>query len=164
MNRSDVIAQSISECSMYSLVKKIVMRAPGWSTNDKLVAFQSDDWGSIRTTSRDALAHLRKIGVDVDACHYMLFDSLECSDDLELLFGVLESVSDRNGRHPLLTANCLVANPDFDRIRQAGFSEYFAEPVTDTMSRTPGAERNMALWQEAKKKEICQPQSHGREH
>lgn len=94
----------------------------------------------------------------------MLFDSLERPEDLEYLFDVLMSFADKTNHHPVLTANCLVANPDFDRIRQANYSEYFWQPMVKTYSQTPGAERNMLLWQEGMHAGVCQPQSHGREH
>ena len=128
------------------------------------MVFVSDDWGSIRTPSEAALDGLRKQGIKVDDCHYMLNDCLESGEDLERLFGVLQSFTDSQGRNPLLTANVLTANPDFERIRRSDFSDYFSKSIVQTYEESAGAERNMAIWQEAIDKNICLPQSHGREH
>jgi hypothetical protein len=149
---------------MLKYLGKIFLKSLGWSTPGRLVVLQSDDWGSLRTSSTAALDQLRGMDVKVDACHYMLYDSLERSIDLESVFDVLRTFNDRYGRHPVLTANCLVSNPDFDRIRQSGFSQYVGQPMTSTLSITPGAESNMILWRQAVECGVCQPQSHGREH
>jgi hypothetical protein len=128
------------------------------------VVLVSDDWGSIRTPSEAALDRLRKEGVKVDDCHYMSNDRLESTADIQQLFDVLSSFEDRTGRHPVLTANFLAANPDFERIRGSDFSAYYSKPMVQTYEETVGAEQNMRSWQEAISRKICLPQSHGREH
>ena len=126
--------------------------------------FVSDDWGSVRTPSVESLMRLRDLGVKVDDCHYMQFDRLESGDDLERLFSLFESFKDGRGGAPVLTANCLTANPDFESIRTSKFSTYYSEPITRTYETLKGAERNMDIWAEATQRRVCLPQSHGREH
>lgn len=145
-------------------LKKALTNLRGWRTSSPIMVFVSDDWGSIRTPSESALEGLRKRGVNVDACHYMLNDRLESGEDLEGLFSLLQSFRDNCGRYPVLTANSLTANPDFERIRHSDFSEYFSTSIVETYEATAGAEKNMAIWQEAIDKQLCLPQSHGREH
>lgn len=144
--------------------KRALSLLPGWRTSRKLLVIQSDDWFAIRTSSATALEELRALGVEVDRCHYMRLDHFERAQDLSDLFDTLSSVVDQSGRPACLTANCLSANPDFNRIERSGFAEYHREPSLVTASRIPGAERNMELWKEAINAGICQPQSHGREH
>ena len=144
--------------------KKALINVRGWSTSRRIVVLVSDDWGSIRTPSEAALDGLRKHGIKVDKCHYMLNDRLESGDDLERLFNLLQSFTDARGRSPILTANFLTANPDFERIRRSNFSDYFSESIVQTYEASAGADRNMSIWQEATGKKICLPQSHGREH
>ena len=145
-------------------MKKALINLPGWRTSRRIVVFVSDDWGSIRTPSVESLNHLRDLGVNVDSCHYMQFDRLESCDDLEQLFGLIEQYKDCQGRTPVLTANCLSANPDFSRIRSSDFSTYHAQSIVRTYESTRGAERAMSLWSEATQRRVCLPQSHGREH
>jgi len=153
---------------MKSIVKDLlrphILNFRGARTNRNLVVIQSDDWGAIRTSSQSAINDLAKAGIAVSDCHYTQFDALEGSDDLSAIFEVLDSVRDRNGSPAKLTANCLVANPDFEAIERCGFSKYVAEPVTTTFARserTVGADR---LWLEGYAAGLFFPQSHSREH
>lgn len=147
-----------------SNVKRMLTLAPGWRGPRKIVSILSDDWFSVRTTSMAALHRLASLGVSVNRCHYMQYDHFETDWDLNSLFEVLSGVTDSHDRSPVLTANCLSANPDFDRIRESNFSEYHFQPSTDTAATIPGAENNMTLWQQAIEAGVCHPQSHGREH
>ena len=93
----------------------------GWRTNRKIVVFESDDWGSIRMPSREVYEKCLKAGYPVDRNAYERFDSLESNEDLELLFETLSKFKDQHGNHPVITANCLVVNPDFKKIRESGY-------------------------------------------
>ncbi len=140
---------------------------PGWRTHRKLVVIESDDWGSLRMPSLDAFHRLEKAGLDLrswDAERYNLNDSLESSKDLELLFEVLSGVKDKNGNYAVFTPITIVANPDFEKIKQSDFKEYFCEPFTETLKKYPGCENAFALWQEGIQRKIFIPQMHGREH
>ncbi len=135
----------------------------GWKTNEKLVVFESDDWGSIRTSKQIALNELKKVGVKTDNCHYMTFDSLERKTDIESLFNVLKSFKDVNGNHPIFTFNTIVANPDFKAILDSQFNEYFFEPFTETYKRLRSSD-SLDLWHLGIKEKLIYPQFHGREH
>jgi len=144
--------------------KKIISNSIGWTTNRKIVVFESDDWGSIRMPSKAAYETLLKHGISVDQSQFNRLDSLENNDDLECLFEVLSSVSDKNGKNPVFTAVCVVANPDFEKIEQNHFTEYFYEPFTATLQRYPNHDRVYSLWQKGMEDRLFFPQYHGREH
>ncbi len=137
---------------------------PGWSTKRKIVVFESDDWGSIRMPSLEAFNNLKKAGISVEESYYNKFDNLECNDDLESLFEVLSSFNDQNGNYPAFTGVCVIANPDFNKIRECGYKEYFYEPFTETLKRYPEHDRVYRLWNEGVEKRLFVPQFHGREH
>ena len=82
--------------------------------------------------SKQVYEKLLKQGYRVDRCHFSHYDSLETEDDLVCLFEVLDSVRDSNNKPAVLTANCVVANPDFDKIEAYGFQEYYYESVLKT--------------------------------
>ena len=136
----------------------------GWRTGRKLVVIESDDWGSIRMPSREVYQKFLDLGYPVDRLSYLKYDSLESNRDLEALFEVLTSVRDGKGNHPVITANVIMTNPDFDKIRQSGFKEYHSELFTDTLKRYPEHDRVMDLYKEGIEKHIFHPQLHGREH
>lgn len=145
-------------------IKKHLVNLPGWRTNRKLVLIESDDWGSIRMPSKEAYNRLLSHGIRVDQCHYLRNDSLETEDDLSLLFDVLSSVKDKNGNNAVITANTLVANPDFHKIKADNFEKYSFELITESYKKTSGAERSFELIKEAQNRGLFQMQSHGREH
>lgn len=137
---------------------------PGWRTNRKIIVFESDDWGSIRMPSKEVYHACLKAGYPVDRNAYEKLDTLESNQDLELLFELLTGYRDGAGNHPLITANCLVANPDFDAIAASGYQEYHYESVKETFKRYPGCERGFDLWMEGLSSGVFRMQFHGREH
>ena len=137
---------------------------PGWSTNRKIVVIESDDWGSIRMPSREVYDKLLKAGIRVDRCPYNRYDSLASEEDLSALFEILTQFRDKNGKQPAITANTVVANPDFEKIQASGFKEYFYEPFTETLKKHPAHQNSFNLWTQGMSEGIFQPQFHGREH
>lgn len=137
---------------------------PGWRTNRKIIVFESDDWGSIRMPSKDVFNKLKKSGIPVENNLFNLYDSLESNTDIESLFEVLSRFTDKNGNHPVFTGICVVANPDFEKIKEAKYSNYFFEPFTETLKRYPNHNKVHELWNEGNKKRLFVPQLHGREH
>src|SRR5699024_9127002 len=136
----------------------------GWRTNRKIVVIESDDWGSIRMPSREVYRKCLKAGYQVDKIAYERFDSLASEDDLELLFELLSHYKDQNGNPTVMTANILAANPDFEKIEDANFREYFYELVTEAFKRYPKHSDCFGLWKKGKEEGVFYPQSHGREH
>jgi hypothetical protein len=136
----------------------------GWRSKRKFLVIESDDWGSIRMPSREVYEMLLKTGIRVDLCHYNRYDSLATVEDLESLFNVLHKYHDINGNHPVLTANTVVANPDFEQTKASGFNKYHFELFTDTIKNYPGCQNSFALWKQGIDIGIFHPQFHGREH
>lgn len=106
---------------------------------------------------------LRK-GIRVDRCPYATYDSLASEEDLDRLFSLLTAYNDTNGSHPVITANTVMTNPDFEKIEQSGFSNYAYEPFTKTLERYPEHKNAFNKWREGIDKGFFFPQFHGREH
>lgn len=141
-----------------------LLNIPGWRTNRRIVVIESDDWGSIRMPSKEVYSKLISKGYDMSGSDYNRLDTLESNDDLSLLFEVLKSHRDSLGNHPVITANMVVGNPDFLKIRQSDFAKYYFEPVTETLKRYPGRDSVELLWKEGNNDRVFHPQFHGREH
>jgi len=146
------------------VLAKILFDLPGWRTDKKIIVFESDDWGSIRMPSKEIYENCLKHGYRVDKNIFSRYDSLASETDLTLLFDLLLSFKDHKANPPIITANCLVANPDFDKIRESDFKQYYFEMVTDTFLKYPQHSRCFEIWKEGINKKIFMPQSHGREH
>ncbi|MDX2281770.1 MAG: hypothetical protein NW218_19425 [Saprospiraceae bacterium] len=132
--------------------------------DQKIVIFESDDWGMIRMASRVAYDAFLKLGYEVDACPYNKNDGLETAHDLEIILDTLDSVRDADGKAAKFTINNIVGNPDFEAIRASDFQQYHWEPFTKTFNRLSSGENVMALYKEGIEKGLIQPQFHGREH
>ena len=141
-----------------------LVNVPGWRTKRKIVIIQSDDWGSIRMPSKKVFNKLLDVNIRVDQCPFCSYDSLESEDDLTSLYEVLESKSDRNGCHPVITANCVVANPDFLKISESNFKEYYYEHFTETFRKYPNHKNSFLIWEQGIASGLFSPQLHGREH
>ncbi len=145
-------------------IKKGLSLIPGWRTNFKIIVIESDDWGSIRMPSREVYKKCLNAGYRVDKNPYERYDSLLSQKDLELLFDLLIQFRDRNGNHPIITANCVVANPDFEKIRLGNFETYYYELINETFKRYPEHSNNLNLWKKGIESKIFFPQFHAREH
>lgn len=145
-------------------ITRNLLNIPGWHSNRHIVVIESDDWGSIRMPSKNVYKQFLDKGIRVDKDPYCKYDSLATAQDLEALFNVLTSVKDKNGRNAVLTADTIVANPVFEKIKESGFKEYFYEPFTETLKRSPLHDNAFELWKQGMSAGIFRPQLHGREH
>lgn len=141
-----------------------LLNIPGWHTKRHIVVFESDDWGAIRMPSKEVYEKLLSEGYRVDLNNYEKNDSLATGKDLTELFNILSKYTDINGNHPMITANCAVANPDFEKIKGSDFQNYYYEPFTETLKRYQGCENSFELWQQGMKEGLFKPQFHAREH
>lgn len=141
-----------------------LLNIPGWRTKRHIVVIESDDWGAIRMPSKEVYEKLLSEGYRVNENAYEKNDSLAREEDLSALFEVLQKHKDKNGNHPMITANCAVANPDFDRIKADDYQHYFYEPFTETLKRYKGCEHSFDLWRQGMDEGLFKPQFHAREH
>lgn len=147
-----------------SYISSYITNYQSWRTNRRIVVFESDDWGSIRMPSRTVYEKALDYGYPVHLNRYDKFDSLLSETDLIRLFEVLDFFRDINGSSPIITANCVVANPNFEEIEKSSFEEYHYELVTDTFLRYPNHARSWELWKSGIEKRLIFPQYHAREH
>jgi len=144
-----------------------ISNVPGWRSRNRYVVIESDDWGSIRMPSGEVFERLLQAGIDLYADEGLRFnknDSLATADDLARLFDLLNSFRDSTGRPPVITPVSVVANPDFWRIKESGFTEYYYEPFPETLKKYPGCEDSFRYWKDGIKNRLFVPQFHGREH
>lgn len=139
------------------------INASGGKVKEKLIIIESDDWGAIRTPSKEILNYFGKNNIDVSKSVYKS-DALESQTDLELLFDVFQKYKGKNGKYAVMTANAIMANPDFEKIKESDFQHYFWEPFYITFQKYPEHQNNLSLWKKGMDLGVFQPQFHGREH
>lgn len=136
----------------------------GWKTNKKIIVFESDDWGSISIPNLSTYNILLQKGIEVDNNPYLEYDGLASSEDLEFLLNILKKYKDSQGRNPIFTFNTNVANPDFEKIRENNFENYFYESFTKTLQKYNHTANSFKKWEEGISENLIEPQFHGREH
>lgn len=144
-------------------IKNNLYNISGWKTDRKIVVIESDDWGSIRMKSKEDFEILsKKIKIGTNA--YNRFDALETEADIQELYNCLLSLKDINGNHPKITPNFIVSNPDFSKIREGNFLDYFYEDFVQSYSTYYNSSNTLNLINQGIKNGIFFPQFHGREH
>ncbi|MDN3658894.1 hypothetical protein QWZ08_24840 [Ferruginibacter paludis] len=135
----------------------------GKKLHGRFLIIESDDWGAIRTPSRYALEAFKNKGLDLPNSVYKN-DSLASNEDLDALFNLLQSLRDNSGNPLKLTANVIMANPDFKKIKAADFKTFYFEDFRSTLLHYPQHDQSFSRWQKAITDGLFMPQFHGREH
>lgn len=149
---------------MIFLLKKLHINSRGWTTNRKIIVFESDDWGSIRMPSLAAYHESKKLNLNPDLDPYNRFDCLENSEDINELFQVLLKNKNESGKNPTFTLNFVMSNPDFNKILDNKFSQYYFEPFNETYVRYYPNQYVFKSLLLGIEKGLIYPQFHGREH
>lgn len=110
--------------SIIDQLKKNLINIPGWRTDRKIVVFESDDWGSMRMPSEEAINNLETQGIQLRHLKYATLDTLENKSDILDLREVLMSNPNLSHRLPVFTTNMVLGNPDYSKIEANKFEEF----------------------------------------
>lgn len=137
----------------------------GTKVPEKLIIFESDDWGSNRIASTEDFKNLVKHNIlNNNASVYDRCDTIARPHDLEILFDTLSSVKDKYDETAKITFFFNPVNPDFDRIRNSEYQEYFYEDFINTLNKESNGENVLKLWNNAISANLATIAYHGREH
>lgn len=145
-------------------IKKHLINSRGSRIDSKVVVFESDDWGSIRIPSNQVRQQLLDKGLIKATDPFSKYDSLETSVDYYALYEVLKKFKDKNGNHPILTANVILNNPDFAKIAEGKFETYYNESFLETYRNYPESATAFDALREGIEQKLIVPQFHGNEH
>jgi hypothetical protein len=145
-------------------IKKHLVNFRGPRLQQKYLVFESDDWGAIRIPNVEVREFLWEKGLTKKTDPFSKFDSLETTEDYQALFDVLLKFKDQKGNHPLITANFILNNPNFDAIKKDNFQNYKSELFLDSYSKHPGTEKAGKTLEQGISQNLMQPQFHGSEH
>jgi len=145
-------------------IKKHLINARGSRIKDKIVVFESDDWGSIRIPSKKVQQQLLEKTLIKNKDPFSKYDALETAADYYALYDVLRKFTDKKGNHPVLTANVIMNNPDFEKIAVGNFETYYAESFQETYSEYTDSKTAFSALSEGIEQRLIVPQFHGHEH
>jgi len=145
-------------------INRNLINAFGSRINRKIIVIESDDWGSIRMPSKGIYDKLLKEGYNPDSDPYLKYDSLANEEDLIALYEILSKFKDKNENPAIITANTIIANPNFYEIEKDDYKNYYYEPFTETLKKYSRHQNSFELWKEGIDNRLFHPQFHGREH
>lgn len=148
----------------YDSLKSFYLNLNGFRSKRLILVIESDDWGSIRMPSIDSYKNLLSVGISVNQTGYEKYDSLESEEDLYMIYNKLEKYKDKNNQSPIITANTIVGNPDFEKIKESGYKNYYFETFKESYYRLQNSYNTLEAINYGIKKNIYFPQLHGREH
>lgn len=150
--------------SLKNTLSMAITNSKGVKIDQKIVVIESDDWGSIRIPTMAVRDKFENKGYKFKKNSYYKFDTLANEEDLSRLFSILLKFRDNNNNHPVITANTVVANPDFKSIKETNYTLYSYIPFTTTLKEYYPTENVFKVWKEGANSKIFVPQYHGREH
>src|SRR5690554_4927364 len=145
-----------------TLIRNIT-NARGWRTNRKIVVIESDDWGSIRMPSKDAYSKLQKSKIGKSLSLFDSLDSLERREDFQNMLELANEFKDYKGNPLIITLNTVMQNPDFKKIEDSGFNQFYGVSFLKSYQEYYGEDLK-DLWSKGMKERLIQPQFHAREH
>ena len=95
-----------------------------------ILVFESDDWGMCGIRDQEGLDALDNNGYSSKKINRAYY-TLETAEDIEKLYAVLLNHKDSLGNHPVFTMNFVLTNPDFKKISDSQFKEYFYIKLSD---------------------------------
>lgn len=148
---------------MREYLKKHLINFKGQQISDKIVVIESDDWGAEGFPDKNSSEYFIKNKMVRDN-PFARFDSLETSIDLERILTTLSSIKNLRGESPVITANWVMANPDFEKIEKDRYLKYTYESFLSTYKRTAKRQDNWNIIKEGINQDLIFPQFHAREH
>ena len=149
---------------MRSYLQAIEANIFGKLVKPKILVIESDDWGSIRTFSKKSYDKLGESYPEILKSDYLRYDCLENDTDLNELFKILRKHKDSHGLSAKITANTVMTNPDFSRIKDSNFENYYYQSFTETLEERDGHDRVRQFYMQGIDENLFYPQFHGREH
>jgi hypothetical protein len=149
---------------MKEYLKKHLINVQGKRTTKKILVFESDDWGSIRIPNKMTQQYLLKNKLIKLTDPFSVYDCLENAEDYQSLFKVLNNHKDNIGNHPVITANMVMANPNFQKIKDEQFKTYHFEHFSETYESYYRNKRVFETLLKGIEQKFIFPQFHAREH
>jgi hypothetical protein len=150
--------------NLFSKTQILYNSIRGYTSNKKYLVIESDDWGATRMPSRDVYDLLYSKGVDVASNPFNRLDALESTVDLEVLLDTLGIIEKKYSKTPKLTMNFIVANPDFEAIKNSNFYVYHYTNFTDSYKNDARSRQVLSSIKRGIESNFIKPQFHGREH
>lgn len=114
--------------------------------------------------SKQVHKDLKDMGFNLELCGYAKYDSLESVEDLQALESCLQEVLERSKKMPVITANSIMANPDFEAILESDYQSFKTHSLKESHQKYHGDIGGYEYFQKLINKSFLLPQLHGYTH
>ena len=149
---------------MKQYLKKHFINCRGKRTKDKILVIESDDWGAIRIPDVKTQSVLAEKGIINLKDPFSKFDILEDENDFNAMFSILANHQNNQKKNPVVTANMVMANPNFQKIKEDNYTAYHFEPFQETYQRYHPDLNTYKKLKQGIQQQLIYPQFHAREH
>ena len=149
---------------MKELARSFIRNFKGKKLSHPILVFESDDWGAQRMPCQEARAQLLELNYEIENCPYNSVDSLETAEDVNLLSELLSRHQNAKGETPIFTLNYLSANPDFEKIKECNFENYYSKGLSESYHFYQNTTEALEEVKRGINNNLFQVQFHGREH
>lgn len=135
----------------------------GWRSKQLILVIESDDWGAEHIPGAQVIEQMKGTDFfpkDLD----IMLDGLETADDVDRLCSVLNCYRDSSGNPAVITANFVMANPDFSAIRESNYSVFKAKPIDTGWNHEPNSAALWRSYRDGIRSGLIVPQLHGMLH
>jgi len=134
-----------------------------WRTKQPVLVIESDDWGAEHIPGPNALREIQEAGFLFEASYHD-YDGLETPEDVDRLCELLSNYRDGNGNPAVLTANFIMANPDFTAIKETEYTVFKAKTIDRGWNNEPDSNALWHSYRKGIKEGVFVPQLHGIRH
>ena len=124
-----------------------------------ILVIESDDWGWNSGDAKSVGESYREFGYNVPP--YAEQNALETPDEVRSMVDILVEHKDSRGKSAVLTANMIMANIDFEAVRQNNLTEPVLIPLDSDSPRNPVSKKLISEYKNGVKIGVFWPQLHG---
>lgn len=149
---------------MKEYLKKHLINIRGKRISERVLIIESDDWGSIRIPDIQTQSYISDEKLINLNDPFSRLDCLESEEDYLALYEILLKHRDSSGNYPVITANMVMANPDFIKIKKNQFDQFYYESFADTYKKYYPNQSTFDALMSGLEQKLLFPQFHAREH
>jgi hypothetical protein len=124
-----------------------------------ILVIESDDWGWNTGDANSIAKSYRKAGYEIPS--YAEQSLLETPEEVRSMVDMLARHKDSRGKPAVLTANMVLANIDFEAVRENKLSEVVLIPLDSNSPRNPVSKRLLSEYIKGMESGTFWPQLHG---
>jgi hypothetical protein len=124
-----------------------------------ILVIESDDWGVYEGESSSVAKSYRDAGYEIP--YYAEYSALETPEEVNCMVNMLLAHKDSRSKPAVLTANMIMANIDFEAVRESNLTEFVLLALDSNSPRNPVSKCLVSEYISGMESGVFWPQLHG---